>query len=98
MGGTLVAWKFDRIGRDLRQLVNLVLDLTTRGVGPRVVAGEGAAIDTTTAISKFAEAAVASNVRELIGMAENLRSCGCAPTSLRTAQRSHIDVPSETLV
>ena len=45
---TLVAWKFDRIGRDLRHLVNLVHDLTKRGVGLRVLAGEGAAIDTTT--------------------------------------------------
>ena len=32
-GDTLVAWKLDRIGRDLRHLVNLVHDLTTRGVG-----------------------------------------------------------------
>jgi DNA invertase Pin-like site-specific DNA recombinase len=48
-GDTLVAWKLDRIGRDLRHLVNLVHDLTTRGVGLRVLAGEGAAIDTTTA-------------------------------------------------
>jgi len=48
-GDTLVAWKLDRLGRDLRHLVNLVHDLTTRGVGLRVLAGEGAAIDTTTA-------------------------------------------------
>ena len=32
-GDTLVAWKLDRIGRDLRHLVNLVHDLTKRGVG-----------------------------------------------------------------
>ena len=49
MGDTLVTWKLDRIGRDLRHLVNLVHDLTLRGVGLRVLAGEGAAIDTTTA-------------------------------------------------
>jgi len=48
-GDTLVAWKLDRIGRDLRHLVNLVHDLTKRGVGLRVLAGEGATIDTTTA-------------------------------------------------
>ena len=47
-GDTLVAWKLDRIGRDLRHLVNLVHDLTKRGVGLRVLAGEGAAIDTAT--------------------------------------------------
>lgn len=46
---TLIAWKLDRLGRDLRHLVNLVGDLTKRGVGLRVLAGEGAVIDTTTA-------------------------------------------------
>ena len=29
-GDTLVAWKLDRLGRDLRHLVNLVHDLTRR--------------------------------------------------------------------
>ena len=48
-GDTLVAWKLDRLGRDQRHLVNLVGDLTKRGIGLRVLAGEGAAIDTTTA-------------------------------------------------
>lgn len=48
-GDTLVATSPDRLGRDLRHLVNLVGDLTSRGVGLRVLAGEGASIDTTTA-------------------------------------------------
>ena len=47
-GNTLVLWKLDRLGRDLRHLVNLVHELTGRGVGLRVLAGEGATIDTTT--------------------------------------------------
>jgi DNA invertase Pin-like site-specific DNA recombinase len=47
-GDTLVAWKLHRLGRDLRHLVNLVHDLTGRGVGLRVLAGEGTTIDTTT--------------------------------------------------
>lgn len=47
-GDILVAWKLDRVGRDLRHLVGLVHGLTERGVGLRVLAGEGAAIDTTT--------------------------------------------------
>ena len=50
---TLVVWKLDRLGRDLRHLVNLVHDLTARGVGLKVLAGEGAAIDTTTAAGKL---------------------------------------------
>lgn len=52
-GDTLVAWKLDRLGRDLHHLVNLVHDLTARGVGLKVLAGEGAAIDTTTAAGKL---------------------------------------------
>lgn len=48
-GDTLVIWKLDRLGRDLRHLVNTVGDLTKRGVGLKVLAGEGASIDTTTA-------------------------------------------------
>ena len=46
---TLVAWKLDRLGRDLRHLVNLVHDLTKRGIGLKILAGQGAQLDTTTA-------------------------------------------------
>lgn len=52
-GDTLVVWKLDRLGRDLRHLVNLMHDLTARGVGLKVLAGEGSAIDTTTAAGKL---------------------------------------------
>jgi len=52
-GDTLVVWKLDRLGRDLRHLVNTVHDLTTRGVGLRVLSGQGASIDTTTANGKL---------------------------------------------
>jgi DNA invertase Pin-like site-specific DNA recombinase len=31
-----VLWKLDRLGRDLRHLVNTVEDLRTRGVGLKV--------------------------------------------------------------
>ncbi|PYE30015.1 resolvase-like protein [Rhizobium sp. PP-F2F-G38] len=46
---SLVVWKLDRLGRDLRHLVNLVDDLTKRNIGLNVLAGEGALIDTSTA-------------------------------------------------
>jgi DNA invertase Pin-like site-specific DNA recombinase len=52
-GDTLVVWKLDRLGRDLRHLVNLVHELTQRGIGLSVLAGEGGAIDTTTATGKL---------------------------------------------
>lgn len=68
-GDTLVVWKLDRLGRDLRHLVNIVHDLTERGVGLKVLTGQGAAIDTTTASGKLIFgifAALAEFERELI--------------------------------
>lgn len=53
-GNTLVLWKLDRLGRDLRHLVNTVEDLRTRGVGLKVLTGAGAQIDTTTANGRLA--------------------------------------------
>ncbi len=32
-GNTLVIWKLDRLGRDLKHLVNIVDDLSQRGIG-----------------------------------------------------------------
>ena len=40
-GNTLVLWKLDRLGRDLRHLVNTVEDLRVRGVGLKVLTGAG---------------------------------------------------------
>lgn len=52
-GDILVCWKLDRVGRDLRHLVNLVHELTEKGIGFKVLTGHGAAIDTTTASGKL---------------------------------------------
>ena len=68
-GDTLVVWKLDRLGRDLRHLVNVVHNLTERGIGLKVLTGQGAAIDTTTASGKLVFgifAALAEFERELI--------------------------------
>ncbi len=68
-GDTLVVWKLDRLGRDLRHLINTVHNLTGRGVGLKVLTGHGAAIDTTTAAGKLVFgifAALAEFERELI--------------------------------
>lgn len=46
-GDVLVAWKLDRLGRSQIELMELVEDLKRRGVGLKVLTGEGAAIDTT---------------------------------------------------
>lgn len=68
-GDILVVWKLDRLGRDLRHLVNTVQDLVDRGVGFKVLSGQGAEIDTTTASGKLVFgifAALAEFERELI--------------------------------
>jgi DNA invertase Pin-like site-specific DNA recombinase len=52
-GDTLVVWKLDRLGRDLRHLVNTVHDLTQHGIGFKVLTGHGASIDTTTPAGKL---------------------------------------------
>src|SRR4051794_3107 len=68
-GDVLVVWKLDRLGRDLRHLVNTVQDLCDRGVGLRVLTGQGAQLDTTTASGRLVFgifAALAEFERELI--------------------------------
>lgn len=67
-GDTLVVWKLDRLGRDLRNLVNTVHDLTVRDIGVKVLTGHGASIDTTTPAGKMVFgifAALAEYEREL---------------------------------
>ena len=66
---TLVVWKLDRLGRNLRHLVNTVHDLTKQGVGFKVLTGHGASIDTTTPAGKLVFgifAALSEFERELI--------------------------------
>ena len=68
-GNTLVIWKLDRLGRDLKHLVTLVDELNSRNIGLKVLAGAGAQIDTSTANGKLVFgifAALAEFERELI--------------------------------
>ena len=67
---TLVVWKLDRLGRDLRHLIDIVHDLQEREIGFKVLTGQGANIDTTTANGKLIFsifAALAEYERKLIG-------------------------------
>lgn len=51
-GDTLVVWRLDRLGRDLRHLVDTVDDLSKRGVGFRVLSGQ-TPVDTSSAQGKL---------------------------------------------
>lgn len=68
-GDTLIVWKLDRLGRNLRHLVNTVHDLSSRGISFKVLTGQGAQIDTTTSQGKLVFgifAALAEFERDLI--------------------------------
>jgi|SRR5215813_8504360 len=52
-GDVLVVWKLDRLGRDIKHLITIVEDLHARGVGLKVLTGQGAAVDTTSATGKL---------------------------------------------
>jgi len=66
---TLIVWKLDRLGRSLKHLVNTIQDLTAKKISFKVLTGQGANIDTTTANGKLIFgifAALAEFERELI--------------------------------
>ena len=66
-GNTLIVWKLDRLGRDMKHLVNLIDELHQKKVGFKVISG--AEIDTTTANGRLIFgifAALAEFERELI--------------------------------
>lgn len=68
-GDRLLVWKLDRLGRNLRHLINTVHDLTARGIGFQVLTGHGASINTATPEGKLVFgifAALAEFERELV--------------------------------
>ena len=68
-GNTLVVWKLDRLGRDLKHLVTIVDELRQRNVGFKILTGHGTQMDTTTANGRLVFglfATLAEYERELI--------------------------------
>ena len=65
----LVVYKLDRLGRNLKHLIQTVEDLTKRKIGFKVLSGQGVNIDTTTPAGKMIFSifgALAECERELI--------------------------------
>jgi len=73
-GDTLLIWKIDRLGRNLRDIVDIVTTLQTRGVGVRSLTN--GIVDTTTAHGSFVFPKDSS--RSTLGEA-----CWCVVGSLR---------------
>lgn len=95
-GNTLVLWKLDRLGRDLRHLVDTVDGLRQRGVGLKVLAGAGAQIDTTTAngrlffgifatLAEFERDLIAERTRAGLAAARARGRCGGRPRKMDRA-------------
>lgn len=64
-GDSLLVWKLDRLGRNLRHLVNIVHELPIRGVGLKVLTGQGAEIDLAMTSMGHPETSVAALCKEL---------------------------------
>lgn len=68
-GNTLIVWKLDRLGRNLKHLITTVEDLKNKNIGFKVLSGTGAQIDTSTSHGKLVFgifASLAEFERELI--------------------------------
>lgn len=66
---TLIVWKLDRLGRNMKDLVTIVNDLSEKGINFKVLAGQSAEIDTATAAGRMIFgifASLAEYERELI--------------------------------
>jgi DNA invertase Pin-like site-specific DNA recombinase len=92
-GDTLVVWKLDRLGRNLRHLVNTVHDLTKQGVGFKVLTGHGASIDTTTPalrhlrrLSEFERELISERTRAGLASARARGRKGGAPFKMTVAK------------
>jgi DNA invertase Pin-like site-specific DNA recombinase len=91
----LVIWKLDRLGRNLKHLIEVTEDLTKRGVGLKVL--QGAPIDTTTSQGKLMFtmfAALAEFERDVI-RERTIAGLASARARGRKGGRRHVFTPSK---
>jgi DNA invertase Pin-like site-specific DNA recombinase len=96
-GDTLLVWKLDRLGRDLTHLVNLIQDLSKRGVKLKVLTGRGASIDTTTASGKmvFGIFAALADFEQSLISERTLAGLAAARARGRVGGRRHTMTPAK---
>jgi DNA invertase Pin-like site-specific DNA recombinase len=96
-GDTLIVRKVGWLGRDSHHLVNTVHDLTARGIGLKLLTGQGAAIDTTAAAGKLVLgtfAALAEFERELTS-GRTIAGLASARARVRTEGRPFTMTPAK---
>lgn len=96
-GDTLIVWKLDRLGRNLKHLVTTTHELSNQGISFRVLAGQGADIDTTTtngrlifgifaALAEFERDLISERTKAALAAARARGRKGGAKPSLTKAQ------------
>jgi DNA invertase Pin-like site-specific DNA recombinase len=67
---SLFVWQLERLGRDLKHLIDTVDDPNKQDVGFKVLAGAGAQIDTTTANGRLIFCIIETQIKNTVS---NLR-------------------------
>jgi DNA invertase Pin-like site-specific DNA recombinase len=99
-GDVLVAWKLDRLGRTLLDLVGLVEKLKDKGCGLKILTGAGASIDTTRpegklhfavlgAFAEFERELIRERTREGMKAAKRRGAALGRPRALSSQQLAH---------
>jgi DNA invertase Pin-like site-specific DNA recombinase len=102
-GDILVVWRLDRLGRSLRHLIDVIIDLYSRGIGFRSV---NESIDTTTpggrlifhifgALAEFEKSIITERVNAGLIAARRRGRVGGRPTVIDASKASAIKVMTE---
>ena len=79
----ILTYKLDRLGRDLRHLINTVHDLEQKGIGFKVLSGHGSNLDSTTPEGRMAFGIFASLAAYEAALTRERTMCGLAAARAR---------------